>query len=820
MKKSLFIIAALFAALFSAKAAITADWKIHLPFDQYPVQVVETPNRVYILGRTFEYASSLAERSIPSHSLFYYDKKGDEIVSVNERANASGNVVASIAYNAAKKYLLVVYTDCDIDFIYDDGRVFNLPALKSASIQGKKLANSITFDHSGNRAYVATTFGYLALNDERHEVAESRNYEENILSAARCGSNIVLATESKVLYAPASHQRYNLSDYQDIAGAPRIDVLLPLNSDSFAGYRSGTNAYIELFKSAGANFACERLRDDPDIFCSQEIPSGYAIGGNVSVLYLAPDGTLTAFNRPEEAFRAPSTSFNNSELWVLASRKGLKGYKRNGDSWAVAHDYMRPNAPATYLATDIRHHPSYGIMAGSNGPDVAYSDFSQSTPANVSALKGGFWKEYGPTYAAPDLMPAPNNYNGIGIDPQNPQYIYRGSTTNGLLRLNTSKPDDIMVFANPSNANSRIPGFVKVAEDQSWNILCRFTSPEFTSDGTMWTLFRNHKEDRADIFYWSAADRAATVSASTYRPMKSFPAKTFPHSNRDVMITLKQNPTMLAIGGMTNGGTVYFYDHKGTPDNTSDDRYVLMSNYVDQDGGGVTLLSVNALAEDPESGLVYVMTQRGLFTVNPRTAFENPNLLTRIKVARNDGTNLADYLLNEINVNHMSIDGEGRKWFSTSNGLVCTSRDCRTILGEFTSDNSYLPDDNVFATCYNPENNSLLVATGAGLVEMFPSGSGGSAAPEAASFRAYPNPVEPDFYGWVRIDNLADGSLVKITDSTGGIVKELGPAHGGSVEWDVSGLNNTRVSTGVYYIMVSPASGGGKSEIQKILVLN
>lgn len=104
---------------------------------------------------------------------------------------------------------------------------------------------------------------------------------------------------------------------------------------------------------------------------------------------------------------------------------------------------------------------------------------------------------------------------------------------------------------------------------------------------------------------------------------------------------------------------------------------------------------------------------------------------------------------------------------------------------------------------------------------MFPSGSGNSASSDSQEFRVYPNPVEPDYYGWVRIDNITDGSLVKITDAKGGIVKELGPAQSGAVEWDVSGLNNRRVSTGVYYVMVSPGnSGDGKTQIQKILVLN
>ena len=811
------------ATLFTSRAELTADWKIYMPFDEWPTSIIETPGRVYFMSRTYEKNAGVPERSNASHSLFYYDKAGDEIISVNARNQAYGNAVACMAYNCEKKYLLVVYTDSNIDFIYDDGRIFNLPALKASTLPGKKAANSITFDAKNNRAYIATSFGYITLNDDKHEVAESRNYGEDITSIARCGRNIVLCTGGNVYFAPESSTRFNFTDFTQIEGAPVVKYVLPLQSDSFAGYTFDTNGFFGKFSPAGDTFTWEALDSEPQIFCVQEIPTGYRVSGNVKIYELKPDGSISQFDRPKDDWKKPVASYDGKEIWVLDSRKGIRCYDHTNKN-ALKRDFMRPNAPATYVASSMAYHPDYGMLVGSNGPDLALWTELQHTPANVSGLKGGFWKEYGPLYTNPDLLKSCQNYFGVAIDPQNPQYVYRGSMTGGMQRINLKDPNDILVFANPSNPNNSSQAFVPAAEDiSSWN-LCRFTTPQFSTDGTMWTLYNSNRAGYNELWYWPAADRAACKDAASYaaRPMKKLRMPdVYEHDNHDVMITLQKNKNMIIIGGLSNGGTFLVYDHNGTPDVTADDRYVFVKNPYDQDGGAVTFLCINAFTEDPESGIVYIMSQRGLFTINPATIFDNPNQVNRIKVARNDGTNLADYLLNEINVNHMSIDGEKRKWFSTSNGLFCTSQDGRTILGEFNVDNSYLPSDNIYATAYNPENNSIMVATESSLVEMFPSGSGGSTATGTTDFRAYPNPVEPDYYGWVRIDNLADGALVKITDSRGGLVKELGPARGGSVEWDVSGLNNTRVSTGVYYIMVSPgSSSGGQTQIQKILVLN
>ena len=110
MKKSLFILFLLtvIATAFKAKADLTADWRLHLPFDEWPTQVVETPSRVYFMSRTFEENHSVPSRSVNSNALYYFDKQGEEIIPVNERIQASGNAVACINYNYEKNYLLVV----------------------------------------------------------------------------------------------------------------------------------------------------------------------------------------------------------------------------------------------------------------------------------------------------------------------------------------------------------------------------------------------------------------------------------------------------------------------------------------------------------------------------------------------------------------------------------------------------------------------------------------------------------------------------------------------------------------------------------------
>jgi len=65
---------------------------------------------------------------------------------------------------------------------------------------------------------------------------------------------------------------------------------------------------------------------------------------------------------------------------------------------------------------------------------------------------------------------------------------------------------------------------------------------------------------------------------------------------------------------------------------------------------------------------------------------------------------------------------------------------------------------------------------------------------------------------------LAAGAVVKITDVSGKLVKEI-LAEGGTAVWDSLDIRGNRVSTGVY-IVFSSTTDGKDSFIGKIAVIN
>ncbi len=237
---------------------------------------------------------------------------------------------------------------------------------------------------------------------------------------------------------------------------------------------------------------------------------------------------------------------------------------------------------------------------------------------------------------------------------------------------------------------------------------------------------------------------------------------------------------------------------------------------LDQDGQYISWTNIMCLAEDL-TGLVWMGTSEGIVSFNPGLAFSPEFRVNHIKVPRNDGTGMADYLLDGIYVTCVEPDGANRKWIGTNAGLFLVSADGSQVIKEFTTDNSYLPSNLIYNVCCNTSTNSVFIVTSEGVLEYFSDTT--PAEPNFDNVIVYPNPVRPDFTGLLTISGLMDNSLLKITDSGGNVVKQL-RSIGGMATWDCCNEGGDRVATGVYYVVASSSEDGSSNSIvAKFLVV-
>lgn len=240
-------------------------------------------------------------------------------------------------------------------------------------------------------------------------------------------------------------------------------------------------------------------------------------------------------------------------------------------------------------------------------------------------------------------------------------------------------------------------------------------------------------------------------------------------------------------------------------------------NFTNEDGTVITPVMVYALAEDLD-GNVWIASSNGPFYISSADAIAGNDAFIQHKVPRNDGTNLADYLLSDVKTRCIAVDGANRKWMGTENGVFLISSDCNTLLQHFTNENSPLPSNTVYDICIDNNSNIVYFATERGLCSYASDATEPSEEMTKDNVYAYPNPVTPEYTGKITIVGLSFNADVKIVTSNGALVNQ-GRSTGGSYQWDVRDLKGKRVASGVYMVQAATETGD-KGVVCRIAVVN
>lgn len=240
-------------------------------------------------------------------------------------------------------------------------------------------------------------------------------------------------------------------------------------------------------------------------------------------------------------------------------------------------------------------------------------------------------------------------------------------------------------------------------------------------------------------------------------------------------------------------------------------------NFTNEDGTVITPIMVYALAEDLD-GNVWIASSNGPFYISSADAIAGNDAFIQHKVPRNDGTNLADYLLSDVKTRCIAVDGANRKWMGTENGVFLISSDCNTLLQHFTTENSPLPSNTVYDICVDDNSNMVYFATERGLCSYASDATEPSEEMTKDNVYAYPNPVTPEYTGKITIVGLSFNADVKIVTSNGALVNQ-GRSTGGSYQWDGRDLKGKRVASGVYMVQAATETGD-KGVVCRIAVVN
>lgn len=712
---------------------------------------------------------------LASGNLYSYNTSDNSLQIYDKSTTLSDNKIKTIVWNKVAKRLIIAYEDSNIDLLSPDGNIINVPDIQITAMAVNKNINSVSV--SGKYAFISTGFGIVKMDVTTGAFPETYNLGFNINSTAPVGDYIFAVTEKDEVYKgsvkdnllnPKSWTFFRKGtqyNYHNLAG-------------KLIGIGEGTVAEIDVISGEEHNLSqhaagWSKVTDNCVIF-----------GRNGEFNVIDNQLKVHTFTIPNAVVGPVAPGSKTNTFWAKNADNALTLYTF-GDDGALASQTtgVKPDSPKSDIYRIAYANKKLYAVPGMNeamasitrdGEVMVYDGEGWSTFENtVSSITGGRYR----------------NIDFVLPDPKNSNRIIVGGET-GLYEFMNGK---LSRYWNTSNApmTSAVPGSSNPA---NWTII---NSATFDKDGNLWVM-NSHSPS---IMYMTPTGEW----------------KTFNHSD----LLGGEISGWIESAVFDNHGNLWFcsthyYDGRLYCYNVNNDKLVRFDNFANQDGNSFETY-YHTIAKD-KKGNIWIGTRSGPFYVSDEDIKNGSFTITQHKVPRNDGTNLADYLLSDIDVNCIYVDAANRKWIGTNGfGLYVISNDCNTEVAHFTSENSKLISNEIKHIAIDDETGRVYISTADGLCSYMSDVSEVMGEMNDDNVWAYPNPVTPDYTGTIAIRGLEYGSDVKITTASGQVVNE-GICSSGTYLWNGCDKQGRRVASGVYMVCVS-TSEGNKGIVTKIAII-
>lgn len=810
MFKQIFLslVAVLAMALPSVGQSV-GQWYIYPRFDGTAQYIVDSPSIVYYVS---------------GGSLYSFNKNDNETFSYSTQNKLSDNNITVAKYNHDGKYLFVAYSNGNIDLVYDNGRVINMPDIKDAVLTTRKTINDADF--ANGKIYVGTNFGLVVFDDARHEVIESGIFNKNLKSVSASKDNIlVFSSTDYAIYRSSMSDRHNTWDnfHRWIGRSP--SHMVSAGEDLFI-VTDGTLNFVDLNWTI-LDFTLNPLSDVTGVkSVDRDADGNLHVQTTDNLFTIDPTGNILSKTALDDAVKNQTLAYHRdfNSVWGLDA-DGLANYDLTSSPVTVLSDKSAPQATTidevAYLNASADGTRIYASNLGATrfksigGPgdgteNVQRTDcFINGVPHNAALHVCHHLTSE--SYIMQQRHNSTLMYGGLArlaVDPDDPDKYYVCNTIDGVFVI---KDNEQLGLFNSLNSPIR----------PSWGAnSARAFDVFFDKEGNLWVGAIYPRDVYSPYVILPKAKVNSDLSKITiddWVQLKNFIGIWNP--DKEVFGVLTKKDGILITSSSAWYGDVYVLDTRGTLLNTEDDVVKAWSSFIDQDGNSFSAERWVCGVED-KKGRVWFGTTSGVIEFTDPSKFTSQSArIKRLKVPRNDGTGLADYLLSTDMINDIAIDDLNRKWIATENsGVFLVSEDGDKILQNFNTSNSPLPSNSVYSVLCDPLSNDIYFGMKTGVIRY--SSTASPAASDLSNVYAYPNPVRPEYTGWITIAGLMENTLVKITDAGGNVVHQ-GRSEGGMLSWDGCDPSGNRVRSGVYLVFASNNNDGSSSgAVTKFVVIN
>lgn len=165
------------------------------------------------------------------------------------------------------------------------------------------------------------------------------------------------------------------------------------------------------------------------------------------------------------------------------------------------------------------------------------------------------------------------------------------------------------------------------------------------------------------------------------------------------------------------------------------------------------------------------------------------------------------YILRTQYINCIAVDQLNNKWVGTTLGVWVLSPDGSSLIAQYNTKNSPLPDDNIKSIAIDNNSGTVYIGTDFGMASF----NSFSVKPKESfdNLKIFPNPfiVNESQNTNLVIDGLVKNSVIKVLTIAGDIVTEFTTPGGRVAIWNGRDKNSNLVSSGIYFIVAYSEDG-------------
>ena len=718
---------------------------------------------------------------LASGALYSYDKSDNEVRRYDKITTLSDINIAHIRYSSFINALVVVYSNANIDILYDDGAVYNISDFKNKQLPDKTINN---VDIQGSTAYLSTSFGVVVLDLENMEFDNTFNTGLNTTCTYLFKERLYTATQSGLYYCETGKNM--------------------LDNGNWEKFNSTT---LKALGALDGRLYC--IASDGKLYeILSETNNLELVDGSGKFNYLYSDGNAlivissSCIVKLEGGITKKLCNVNKKYDFIL----------KNKETYWCCGGY----AGLVEAAVENNTIVAKGLPLIPNSPIRNYCEYMKFTDSGKLLVSGGHVNYFDNIFYSGTLMEyhceddrwinlpedtirSATGYSYVNIcsvdeDPTEPGHYFAGSFGYGVYEFREGK---FVKHYNHENASLESASSGKYAY-----AYVRVPTVKFDKEGNLWCV----NTDVKDVL--KVLKKDGTWLSLNYKEIEYWATVVKPYVDSRGWLWLT------AIQGDPG---LFCAKRNNTPFDTSDDvTGKWLNKFTNQDGISYDIYQLYDIAEDKD-GAIWVGTNIGVFVIDNPEKFFKDGIFKQIKIARNDGTGLADYFMSGVYIKDIEVDGANRKWIGTnSNGLYLVSADGQETICHFTTENSPLPSDCIESIAINNLTGEVFVGTDMGIACYRSDATAAAPSLDKNSIHVYPNPVRADYGGNISVVGLTHDCVVKIVDAAGYLVNE-GVSNGGLYSWNGRNARGEKVASGVYHVLTYD-SDGNEGVATKILI--